>query len=1055
MGLTTGSSALIGASFVALAGAGVVLYSWQPGDVASLPSNPKVKQLVLDPPRPGDPDFVAAPELPPVFDEPVYDEYVFVAETPIEWEWEPEPEFRPKPAVQFFGYPEPKVQPAVKADWDAVTEAVTWLALTGNSAGSYGDADVDPVATLVGRTSLALLAMKTRSSTLNVADEVKRAERWLAGQFDGNGALTLKDESYLPLYQLLSTAALQNPSSDEASKVAPNALKHAAGLRKVGGWPAKTGGDADTFATTLVIALPELSSLAYQHAALREEVTRWLLTLDEAQPKPDLWGRTAGGEFARVLRGILLEWAGDRYWVNSEARTTILGKLDTISKELKDSDMLCWWTLSLLAKAVPMAVPQESWFVAMAANLQAAQDKANEPGSWPAIEPFGKVAATALGALTLVNAGKAAEPAAQEPKKGKERDKDDVADPAEPGPQLLGFTSRQGAMVPREGKGAALPLRHTDVKAEISGLVGITHLTQTFTNDNTGPIEAVYCFPLPHRAAVTDFVLVVGARRIRAVVRERQEAEDLYTRAVKLGRTAAIMTRERDGVFNHYVGNIEPGATVNVELTFFEQIKCENGLFEWAFPMVVGPYFCGGEPVVAADNDRVVGHGIEPDTNEVPDASRITPPTLPEGMRSGHDIALTLELEAGFPVATLEVVTHECAIAEFAPSTRTITLSGADSIPNRDFVVRWTVDTTQNKAVVLAHRPDPQQPGWFCVLYAPDFVPDQRDTREITIIMDTSGSMRNVPIDISRRVVTALLETMSPQDRFRIVQFNDTATSLYGPALAESGAVTEAKDAVSWLSGQGGTQMLAGVNFALKCEHEAERKQLYCLLTDGYVGGEKSVINAVKDKAARAEFLTFGIGAAANRALIDGVAEAGNGRAVYVMPRDESAISEAVAAFVDFLANEHLGNLALDWGGLNVTDLAPAGLAPIRSGQMVAVFGRYSIPGKADVKLTRDGSRIETATLAVDLPEAELGNEAIRYLWAARRLRDLEQNSPAEGLEEHVATMTELAVSAGLVSRWTAFVAIDEVGRVSDGNPTTIVQPVELPEGVDRKGVGR
>src|SRR5258705_11712569 len=104
-----------------------------------------------------------------------------------------------------------------------------------------------------------------------------------------------------------------------------------------------------------------------------------------------------------------------------------------------------------------------------------------------------------------------------------------------------------------------MPLKHTDVRASISGYISAVEVTQQFHNPYSSKIEAVYVFPLPHDAAMNEFVMTIGERRIRGIVRERKEVEELYNEAKREGYVASMLTEERPNIFTQSVANIEPG----------------------------------------------------------------------------------------------------------------------------------------------------------------------------------------------------------------------------------------------------------------------------------------------------------------------------------------------------------------------------------------------------------------------------------------------------------------------------------------------------------------
>jgi Ca-activated chloride channel family protein len=112
------------------------------------------------------------------------------------------------------------------------------------------------------------------------------------------------------------------------------------------------------------------------------------------------------------------------------------------------------------------------------------------------------------------------------------------------------------------------PLKHTDVKADISGFIARVKVTQTFHNPTKEKIEAVYVFPLPHEAAVDDMTMVISERKIVGVIKRRAEARQIYEQALHAGQTAALLEQERPNIFTQSVGNIEPGQEVRIEISY-------------------------------------------------------------------------------------------------------------------------------------------------------------------------------------------------------------------------------------------------------------------------------------------------------------------------------------------------------------------------------------------------------------------------------------------------------------------------------------------------------
>ena len=137
----------------------------------------------------------------------------------------------------------------------------------------------------------------------------------------------------------------------------------------------------------------------------------------------------------------------------------------------------------------------------------------------------------------------------------------------------------------------ACPLKHTHVEADVVGFVGRVTVTQTFHNPLDRKIEAVYVFPLPQNAAVDDMTMTVGDRRVVGQIKPKDEAREIYEAAKEAGHVAGLLDQERPNIFTQSVANIEPGVEVTIEISYVETLKYEDGLFEWVFPMVVGPRY--------------------------------------------------------------------------------------------------------------------------------------------------------------------------------------------------------------------------------------------------------------------------------------------------------------------------------------------------------------------------------------------------------------------------------------------------------------------------------
>ncbi len=598
-----------------------------------------------------------------------------------------------------------------------------------------------------------------------------------------------------------------------------------------------------------------------------------------------------------------------------------------------------------------------------------------------------------------------------------------------------------------------LPLKHTEVQAEISGFVTRVKVIQTFSNPYSNAIEAVYVFPLPQNAAVSDMQIRIGDRLIKGLIKKREEARQIYEEAKKAGKTSALLEQERPNIFSQSVANIMPGHDIRVEITFDDVLKYEKGSYEFVFPMVVGPRFIPGEPV-----GRQAG-GWSPDTDQVPDASRITPPVLKPGERNGHDIQVTVKLHTGIPIHNLSSPSHEIVMDPLPDNgvvegNCTITLADHDTIPNKDFVLRYDVAGQQPQIGVLTHRGE--LGGYFQLMFQPPESPEPADVtpKEMVFVMDTSGSMSGEPIALSKKAVRYALENLNSNDTFQIIRFSEVASPFSKePLLATRENIRRGLSYINGLAGEGGTMMIEGIKAALDYPYWEKRLRIVCFMTDGYIGNEGEILHAVEEKLGdNARLFSFGVGSSVNRYLLEQMAEVGRGDVQYILPNEKP--TEAVKKFYERVRNPVLTNIRVDWDNLAVKELYPARIRDLFAGQPMLVLGRYDRAGTATVKVHgKIGGKDVTYEIPVKLPRSEPENSALAPLWARARIKELMAEQYGGSNPDVVAAVTELALKYRLMSEYTSFVAVEEKVVNEGGEVKTIQVPVEMPEGVSYEGV--
>ena len=610
-------------------------------------------------------------------------------------------------------------------------------------------------------------------------------------------------------------------------------------------------------------------------------------------------------------------------------------------------------------------------------------------------------------------------------------------------PSLTGRAGDGGAPVP-------FALVHTRVVAQVSGDVARVEVTQYYANPSKDRLEAVYAFPLPPNAAVTDMLFRIGNRVVLSEVRRREQARREYEAARAEGQTAALTEQERPNLFTQSVANIPPGATVAVVIRYVHEVPLDDGRYLFHFPTTIGPRYAPGEPLSEAS-----GPGFAPDTDLVPDASRITPPVVKPAQPAPHDVDILVRLLPGDAFEDVAARSHRVETGLDGEGARLVALAEDDRRPDKDFVLTWRAAGNAPGAHALVQR---EKGGDYLLLFLQppaEVTAAQVRPKELVFLLDKSGSMSGAPIDRARALIGRALQASGPDDTFQIIAFDGAAQSMTEgslPATPENVA-----RGLAWLDqlrGGGGTEMLRGIRAALAQPADPRRLRMVVFCTDGFIGNEAQIIEAVGELRGSARVFGFGIGSSVNRYLIEGVGRAGRG-ASEVVDLNESP-EPAVQRLFKRLDRPVLTDLEASFEGGEVTDLLPARLPDLFAGQPLALAGRLSGAAPHHVALHgRLGQVPWSARIAVSASPAPSGGGPVAgTLWARRKIDELLDARPASPAPEAVEEVVALALRFKLVTRYTSLVAVERELRVDPALPLTrSVVPGPLPQGVSYEGI--
>ncbi len=617
----------------------------------------------------------------------------------------------------------------------------------------------------------------------------------------------------------------------------------------------------------------------------------------------------------------------------------------------------------------------------------------------------------------------------------------------------------------KSGEFVEAPRLGTDYNIDVSGSIARTVLTQRFVNPSEGWVEAVYVFPLPENSAVDTLRMIVGEKVIVGEIKERQKARVIYERAKANGQKSALVEQQRPNIFTHNVANIGPGESVVVQIEYQHTVRRSGEKYSLRVPLVVAPRF-SPKPIVQTVDFNPNGGGWGQIVDPVPDRDKITAPVLdPSVSPPTNPVTLQVKLNAGFPLS--DVTSHHHTVAmttpEAAVQSRVIKLKQGAVPADRDFELTWQGQAGGMPSVGLFQETINGE-SFVLAMVTPPKLPEgqkpPRQMRDVTFVIDTSGSMGGHSIRQARASLVSALARLNPQDRFNIIRFSSEFDALFqGLEPANASNIATATSYVSQLDAQGGTMMVPPMQAALAMQgsrdHETGNSgtspvRQIIFLTDGAIGNEEQLFETLAHQRRDARIFMVGIGSAPNSFLMKRAAEIGQGTFMHI--GSDAQVSERMSALFQKLENPAITDLkaVFEFGK---ADMAPGVLPDLYYGEPIVLAAKVS-----DLKgrLTFSGN-IGPNPWQVHLPlEKAAKGTGLSKLWARRKISDLEASKILRTVtyESAEKEILQLALKHQLVSRLTSLIAVEKTPSRPTGKKLTRTDiPLNLPEGWDFKKV--
>ena len=557
--------------------------------------------------------------------------------------------------------------------------------------------------------------------------------------------------------------------------------------------------------------------------------------------------------------------------------------------------------------------------------------------------------------------------------------------------------------IPVRDCGANIARSRSDVHVELADRVLHYEVEERFINRGGSVGEADYLFPLPNGAAFQDLKLSINGELVSGEMMNAGDARRIYEGIVRARRDPALVEWMGHGLVRARIFPLNPGEEKRVVIRF-QSVAPREG------------------DALRIDYFRP---GCQPE--------RSGGPLCAEEKSSPSSFVVTYKPsdELGNPYSP----THRLDVAD-RDGRREVTVRG----DARDVTLLIPTRKSSSASIAMLPYAPGNEDGFALITVSPPATRrDETTPRDVTLVLDVSGSMSGRKMEQARAAGKQLLGTLRSSDRFRLIDFaSDVHTFRDDFVQATSENVRAATRYFDALEANGGTNIEGALREALRVSSPSGRLPLVLFVTDGEPTiGERSsdglaTIAAPLRRDAR--IFTFGLGADVNVSLLEQLALDGRGTSQFVRP-DES-VERMVGVVADRLVDPVLTDVRVHTeGDIKLSRMLPSQASDIFADRDLVLFARYS--GHGSARIVVDGKRRGAPVRwesTVNFPDRERDNPFVARLWATQRVGFLSAEKRKNGGNAEVDDeIRSLGERYGIPTEFTSYLVVEPRVAASGG----------------------
>jgi Ca-activated chloride channel family protein len=556
-----------------------------------------------------------------------------------------------------------------------------------------------------------------------------------------------------------------------------------------------------------------------------------------------------------------------------------------------------------------------------------------------------------------------------------------------------------GLLIADGGFGGVLEIEEHEVRTTINNGIAVTHVTQVFRNTENRQVEALYTFPVPKQASVSNFSMWINGKEVVGEVLEKERARQIYNsyKRQRRPKDPGLLEQVDFKTFEMRIFPINPGAQQKVQITYYQELDIDHDQATYVYPLAT------------------VTHG-NMDT------------------RTTGRFAFQMEIKSAIPIAAIESPSHpgDFVVVDNSDTYKLISLEQRNGSLSSDIVINCDLRRPQSGIDLVTSRAKGEDGFFYMTITAGEELAKADLGMDYVFLLDISGSMANdAKLAISRQSLFAFINELDDRDRFEVMTFNVQPNTLFQALRAsDAESKTAARAFLDSQAAKGGTILAPALTAAYRYG-DPDRPLCVVILSDGMTEQKErqELVNLIGRRPGYARVFCIGIGNEVNRPLLEQMAEDSGGLAAFISRGDD--FKRQARAFRRKLMRPAATELNLKFDGAEVYDVVPVNLPNLYHGAPVRVYGRYR--GQGQIPITLQG-QIQGLTLeqtvSLGFPSVDAGNPEIERMWAMKRIDHLlKEVRRGSDQSQAIDEVIRLGEAFSIVTEYTSFLVLENDGE--------------------------